>query len=142
MLSARTFDAISGGEYNFDPPMGHLFRRRGETARRRWRAIVRVVAFVLLLITAVDLASSQFCGEETAPLSREPLSVAMIETDGHSLPPASTRDGCFCCCSHVVHVSVAVPASSPAILGGIPSAAAPQVPFATPRPPFHPPRAA
>lgn len=129
-------------EYNLDSDMSHPLRRRCEPARRRWCAIMHVVAFVFLVITAVDLASPQFCGEETAPLLRAPLSAAMIDTDSHSQPPTSRSEDCFCCCSHVVHVGIAARVTSPAILGATMRAAAPQVPLTTPRPLFHPPRAA
>lgn len=120
--------------------MGHSFRSRRDTARRRWRSIVRVVAFVFLVITAVDLTSPQFCGEETAPLFRAPHAGATIDVDAHPQPPVSSREDCFCCCSHVVHVGLTARVSSPAISGAIVRATAPQVPFTTSRALFHPPR--
>lgn len=80
--------------------------------------IYKAVAICFLLFTAADLLTPHFCSEELGGISLPAASntsrfessdeaVIASVTDAHhqheqSPEPASEREDCFCCCSHIV----------------------------------------
>lgn len=110
--------------------------------RTRWRTTVRTVAFLLLVITAVDLAVPRLCGEESAPLFRLHSLAATFDAPQDQQAPAPSTEDCFCCCSHVMGTKVHAPLTSLALLTGSDTRALPRLPLPPVRLHFHPPRIA
>lgn len=71
--------------------------------RNRWRAVVRAVAVLILLMAAADMAFPQLCRENKASIPAASSSSAILtaQTDDDS-SDETQREDCFCCCSHVV----------------------------------------
>ena len=85
----------------------------GESSRRR---VMRGIAVLFLLYTAVDLATPQLCSGEAISITTAQVSVVRdnakpaavaISSEDHSSrnqPPKheSQDEDCFCCCAHIV----------------------------------------
>lgn len=114
-----------------------------QRATGAWRTIMRVVAVLFLLLAAADLAFPEICRENKTSLSTSSaeMAVAAAHTDGDASNQTS-REDCFCCCSHIVSAEPQtllspIPETSGTIAGHIP--ASPSVPTLSF---FRPPRVA
>lgn len=97
--------------------------------RLRSGVLPRLVVFALLLWAATDLAFPQLCAED---------SVIASSQGGAADRAADQADDCFCCCHHVVPVTIsftAVPAGVIDLANARPSDSL----LGTARPVFHPP---
>ncbi len=64
----------------------------------RWRLIVHLVTCVLLTFAAADLFVPELCASEKV----------VAQDSQHSDDNEQRPDDCFCCCSHVQRVEIAV----------------------------------
>ncbi len=71
--------------------------------RLRSSVLSRFVVIVMLLWAATDLAFPQLCAEDTRVTT-----LAQARSGGDASPQP---DDCFCCCHHVVPVSISVSAA-------------------------------
>ena len=80
--------------------MSHQSQNRG---RNRWRAVVRAVAALILLMAAADMAFPQLCreNESTVPAASSSSAILTAPADDDS-SNQTQREDCFCCCSHIV----------------------------------------
>lgn len=108
----------------------------------RWRAMVRAVAFLFLVITGIDLAVPRLCGEENAPLFRVHSFAATFDGPQDQQAPALPTEDCFCCCSHVIATGVHASLTSLALLTASDTSAVSRIPLPPGQLHFHPPRIA
>lgn len=122
--------------------------------------MVRAIAFLFLVYTAMDIASPDLCRGETlgnggqeliavgAPRLIDKLSstVPHIEasvsqsTNESSQEPAGDDDCCFCCCSHVLPGTVIANVAVTDLRSSVTSLQYPLVSSPPIVPQFHPPR--
>ena len=78
--------------------------KMSERRPARWqRTILRIAAFVLLVLAAADLAMPQLCGEDQ-PLMQGQASTLRLTAPSadEDQPPVQQHDDCFCCCAHIL----------------------------------------
>lgn len=80
--------------------MSHSSQKRD---RNRWRAVVRAVAVLILLMAAADMTFPEICRENKSSIPAASSSSAILtaQTDDDS-SDQTQREDCFCCCSHIV----------------------------------------
>ncbi|MFN8579425.1 MAG: hypothetical protein U0163_00400 [Gemmatimonadaceae bacterium] len=93
---------------------------------RRWLAVVRVMAIVLLTIAATDLFVPNLCGAE-------------MTAQGQSTKTAGDQDDCFCCCAHVDPVPQVVFVASALLPTPVTVHPAEDLSAGVPRSLYHPP---
>ena len=79
--------------------MSHASQNRD---RNRWRAVVRAVAVLILVMAAADMTFPSLCREKSSiPAASSAMSILVSQTDDDS-SDQTPREDCFCCCSHIV----------------------------------------
>jgi hypothetical protein len=130
------------------------------TSSGRRRRLIRGVALLFLIYTAIDIAAPDLCRGETlgdsgqtsialnAPESTDEvgLSAARIErsdkqpTSNPSEQPSGDDDCCFCCCAHVLPGTVTAAMAVTDMRSPVTRAKYHLVPSPPLAPEFHPPR--
>jgi hypothetical protein len=132
---------------------------RGSIRKRR---LIRGIALLFLIYTAIDIASPELCRGETlgdcgqesivvdGPRLIDELSstVSLIEA-GDNQPtneppqqPSGDDDCCFCCCAHVLPGTVIANLGVTDVRSSVTSTQSLSVPSPPLTPEFHPPRSA
>ena len=112
--------------------------------RTLWRATVRVVAIMFLLLAIADLSFPQICAEDFEPLfpQRATSTFAHADDSGAPLPHPTPTEDCFCCCSHIMSEDSGSPLSKLAVVSGSDPAVLPALPPNPVQLLFRPPRLA
>ena len=109
-----------------------------------FRKVAQVTAWLLLVLTAVDLRLPAFCALDQRRPPASDVSAARFDeshSPDNSTPPSPVHiDDCFCC-SHCVNVTAIPPLEILTTVRLDLPLPADMVPVAAGYPPYHPPRA-
>jgi len=114
--------------------------------RNRWRATVRIVAVMFLLLAGADLAFPEICSEGHEPLlegqTASTVRLTLGDDSGEPRPQRVPKEDCFCCCSHIVSSPFASSLDALAVVSSADPVLSPDVRPASIRHLFRPPRVA